>query len=135
MTDILVLILFVFSGAASGWLGVDLLPVDILKQVSNVEGFRIVLAIIGFFVGLAAGFVFLQLRKTFLDQIRTMPTDLLISRSVGLILGLLTLFSISNANAGGCGSHNEKKAEIECFSDDKKCIEAKEKESLYKVEA
>ena len=43
MTDILVLILFVFSGAASGWLGVDLLPVDILKQISNVEGFRIVL--------------------------------------------------------------------------------------------
>ena len=89
MTDILVLILFVLSGAASGWLGVDLLPVDILKQVSNVEGFRIVLAIIGLFIGLAAGFVFLQLRKTFLDQIRTMPTDLLISRSVGLILGLL----------------------------------------------
>lgn len=88
MTDILVLILFVFSGAASGWLGVDLLPVDILKQVSNVEGFRIVLAIIGLFVGLAAGFVFLQLRKTFLDQIRTMPTDLLISRSVGFNFGI-----------------------------------------------
>jgi len=50
MTDILVLILFVLSGAASGWLGVDLLPVDILKQVSNVEGFRIVLSIIGSFL-------------------------------------------------------------------------------------
>ena len=48
---------------------------------------------------------------------------------------VLTLFSISNANAGGCSSHTEKKAEIECLSDDKKCIEAKEKESLYKVEA
>ena len=52
-----------------------------------------------------------------------------------LILGVLTLFSISNANAGGCNSYTEKKAEIECLSDDKKCIEAKEKESLYKVEA
>ena len=52
-----------------------------------------------------------------------------------LILGAPTLFSISNVNAGGCSSHNEKKAEIECLSDDKKCIEAKEKESLYKVEA
>ena len=51
------------------------------------------------------------------------------------ILGVLTLFSISNANAGGCSSYIEKKAEIECLSDDKKCIEAKEKESLYKVEA
>ena len=52
-----------------------------------------------------------------------------------LILGVLTLFSISNANAGGCSSHTEKMAEIDCLSDDKKCIEAKEKESLYKVEA
>ena len=52
-----------------------------------------------------------------------------------LILGVITLFSISNANAGGCNSHSEKKAEIECFSDDKKCIDIKEKESLYKVEA
>ena len=47
MTDILVIILFILSGGASGWLGVDLLPVDNLKQVSNIEGFRIVLSIIG----------------------------------------------------------------------------------------
>ena len=52
-----------------------------------------------------------------------------------LIFGVLTLFTISNANAGGCSSHTEKKVEIECLSDDKKCIEPKEKESLYKVEA
>ena len=58
-----------------------------------------------------------------------------INTSFVLILGVLTLFSISNANAGGCSSHIEKKAEIECLSDDKKCIDTKEKESLYKVEA
>ena len=55
--------------------------------------------------------------------------------SCGLILGLITLFSISNANAGGCSFHTEMKTEIECLSDDKKCIDTKEKESLYKVEA
>ena len=58
-----------------------------------------------------------------------------INTSSVLILGVLTLFSISNANAGGCSSHTGKKAEIECLSDDKKCIDTKEKESLYKVEA
>ncbi len=58
-----------------------------------------------------------------------------INTSYALILGVLTLFSITNVNAGGCSSHTEKKAEIECLSDDKKCIDAKEKESLYKVEA
>ena len=52
-----------------------------------------------------------------------------------LILGVLTLFSISNVNAGGCSSHIEKKPEIVCLSDDKKCIDTKGKESLYKVEA
>ena len=58
-----------------------------------------------------------------------------INTSCSLILGGLTLFSISNANAGGCSSHTEKNAEIGCLSDDKKCIDTKEKESLYKVEA
>ena len=58
-----------------------------------------------------------------------------INTSFALILGLLTLFSISNANAGGCSSNTDKKADIECLSDDKKCIETKEKELLYKVEA
>ena len=58
-----------------------------------------------------------------------------LNTSFALFLGGLALFSISNANAGGCSSQTEKKAEIECLSDDKKCIDAKEKESLYKVEA
>ncbi len=58
-----------------------------------------------------------------------------INTSCALILGVITLFSISNANAGGCSSYTEKEAEIECLSDDKQCIDTKEKESLYKVEA
>ncbi len=58
-----------------------------------------------------------------------------IKTSCALILGVLTLFSISNANAGGCSFQTEKKAKIECLSDDKKCIDTKEKELLYKVEA
>ena len=57
-----------------------------------------------------------------------------INTSCALILGVLTISSISNANAGGCSSYTEKKAEIECLSDDKKCIEARE-ESLYNIEA
>ncbi len=58
-----------------------------------------------------------------------------INTSCALILGVLTLFPISNVKAGGCSSQTENKAEIECLFDDKKCIEMKEKESLYKVEA
>ena len=58
-----------------------------------------------------------------------------INNKCALILGVLTLFSTSNANAGGCSSHSEMKVEIECLSDEKKCVDTKEKESLYKVEA
>ncbi len=58
-----------------------------------------------------------------------------LNTSCALILGVLTLFSISTANAVGCSSQNEKKQEIECLSDDKKCLDAKEKKSSYKVEA
>ena len=58
-----------------------------------------------------------------------------INTSCALILGVLTFFSISNANAGGCSSHTEKNAEIECLPDEKKCLDTKEKELLYKVEA
>ena len=52
-----------------------------------------------------------------------------------LIIGTLTMFSIPIANAGGCRSHIEKKAEIECLPDDEICIDTKEKDSLYEVEA
>tara|TARA_B100001109_G_C18646305_1_gene372953 strand:- start:366 stop:551 length:186 start_codon:yes stop_codon:yes gene_type:complete len=52
-----------------------------------------------------------------------------------LILGMISFLAISSANAGGCSSHTEKKAEIECLSDDKKCVDAKQKELLYEVEA
>ena len=58
-----------------------------------------------------------------------------IKTSFVLILGVLTFFSTSNANAVGCSSNIEKNAEIECLPDDKKCIDTKERESLYKVEA
>ena len=58
-----------------------------------------------------------------------------IHTTCALILGLVSLFSITNANAGGCSAHTEKKAKIECLSDDKKCLDTKENESLYKVEA
>ena len=59
----------------------------------------------------------------------------LFNTSCALILGVLTFFFTSTVNTGGCSSHIEKKAEIECLSDDKKCIDAQEKELQYKVEA
>ncbi|MBW4530339.1 MAG: PIN/TRAM domain-containing protein [Aphanothece saxicola GSE-SYN-MK-01-06B] len=89
MVDTLILLLFLISGAATGWLGVDLLPEQLLLQVTNQEGLRTVMGGFGAFFGLIAGIFFQQLRRRLMAQVRSMPTDLLISRAVGLILGLL----------------------------------------------
>ena len=87
--EALLLLLFVISGAAAGFLGVDLLPTRMLIQVTNLEGLQWVMGGFGAFFGLIAGFLFQRLRAQLMRQVRTMPTDLLISRAVGLILGLL----------------------------------------------
>ena len=88
MVEALIIILFLISGAATGWMGVHLLPQELLDDV-NPQQVRLGLSAAGAVVGLIAGRVFRGLRQQLMNQVRTMPTDLLISRAVGLILGLL----------------------------------------------
>ena len=89
MVDSLILVLFVVSGAAAGWLGVDLLPEQQLIRIQNLEQLSWILGGAGALAGLLAGVVFQRLRRRLMEQVRSMPTDLLVSRAVGLILGLL----------------------------------------------
>ncbi|MEY4431584.1 MAG: hypothetical protein RLZZ533_1520 [Cyanobacteriota bacterium] len=89
MVDSLILVLFVVSGAAAGWLGVDLLPEQQLIRIQNLEQLSWILGGAGALSGLLAGVVFQRLRRRLMEQVRSMPTDLLVSRAVGLILGLL----------------------------------------------
>ena len=81
--------LFVVSGAAAGWLGVDLLPEQQLIRIDDIQQLSLILGGSGALAGLVAGVVFQKLRRRLMEQVRTMPTDLLVSRAVGLILGLL----------------------------------------------
>ena len=69
-------------------MGVHLLPQELLDDV-NAQGVRLGLTAAGAGVGIVAGLVFRKLRQQLMRQVRTMPTDLLVSRAVGLILGLL----------------------------------------------
>ncbi|WP_063397264.1 PIN/TRAM domain-containing protein [Prochlorococcus sp. MIT 1303] len=89
MVDLLILVLFLISGAATGWLGVELLPERLLEQTINIDRLRLALSGLSACFGLLAGFFFQRLRQRLMQQVRTMPTDLLVSRAVGLILGLL----------------------------------------------
>ena len=58
MLDSLILILFVISGAAAGWLGVDLLPEQQLIRSPTLEQLTWILAAVGAAAGLVAGLVF-----------------------------------------------------------------------------
>ncbi len=89
MVEILLLILFLIAGVATGWLGYELLPPQILEKITSLKISQVFLASGAGVISSFLGFFFLQLRKRVVQQIRTMPTDLLVSRSVGLILGLL----------------------------------------------
>ena len=89
MVEILILILFCITGGVSGWFGVSLLPPNIFEKFESPNEVKIFTAVLTAFSGLLVGIFFQKLRKKLTQQIRTTPTDLLVSRSVGLILGLL----------------------------------------------
>lgn len=89
MLDAIIILSFIIAGAGIGFYGVDLLPSQTLTQVSNLEALSIVMAafgaIIGFAIGLSAQTAYRRLQR----QVSEMPVDVLLSRSIGLVLGLL----------------------------------------------
>tara|TARA_Y100001968_G_C19352056_1_gene715176 strand:+ start:168 stop:1274 length:1107 start_codon:yes stop_codon:yes gene_type:complete len=87
--ELLILVLFIITGTTLGLLGGNLLPNGVPEIIASLNLSKIEVGGVGGVGGFFLGFLFVQLRKSFIQKIRTMPTDLLISRSVGLILGLL----------------------------------------------
>ncbi len=89
MADLLILVLFLITGAISGWIGVDWLPSETLDQVKSLKTLRVALGGLSALVALLGAFLIQQLKNKLIQKIKTMPTDLLLSRSVGIILGLI----------------------------------------------
>ena len=69
MVDLLILVLFLISGAATGWLGVELLPERLLEQTINIDRLRLVLSGLSACFGLLAGFFFQRLRQRLMQQV------------------------------------------------------------------
>ncbi|MBW4553533.1 MAG: PIN/TRAM domain-containing protein [Aphanocapsa sp. GSE-SYN-MK-11-07L] len=89
MLDALFFIVFVLAGAAVGFHSVELLPEATLRQVDNLDGLRWVTAGFGSLVGAAFGLVAQTAYRRLEVKIRNMPADVLLSRAVGLVVGLL----------------------------------------------
>ena len=89
MLDAIIIISFIVAGAGIGFYSVDLLPTAALHQVSSLEGLSSVIAGFGAIIGFAVGLVAQTSYRRIEKQIRAMPVDQLLSRSIGLVLGLL----------------------------------------------
>ncbi|TAF30376.1 MAG: PIN/TRAM domain-containing protein [Oscillatoriales cyanobacterium] len=89
MLDAIIIISFIIAGGGIGYYGVELLPNNLLEQVTNIQGLSSVLgsfgALIGFVLGLVAQTTYRRVEK----QVRDMPVEMLLTRAIGLIIGLL----------------------------------------------
>lgn len=89
MLDFVIILLFILAAAGIGFDAVELLPNSVQAQVSNVEALRWVTAGFGAIMGFAVGLMVQVTYRRFQAQVRKMPIEVLLTRAVGLVLGLL----------------------------------------------
>jgi uncharacterized protein YacL len=89
MLDAIIIFSFILAGAGIGYHGIEALPPDILRQANDPDSLRLVLAAFGAMIGVAVGLVAQSSYRRVARQVREMPAHVLLSRSVGLVVGLL----------------------------------------------
>lgn len=89
MLDAIIIISFIIAGAGIGFYSIEVLPPNILAQVTNIEGLRSVLAAFTSLIGFVIGLVFQTTYRRIEVQVRQMPLEILLTRAIGLIVGLL----------------------------------------------
>ncbi len=89
MLDVIIILTFIIVGLAVGFHGVELLPSTVLDQVENLNGLRWVTAGFVALVGLALGILTQSSYRRIERDIKNLSADILITRAVGLVLGLL----------------------------------------------
>lgn len=89
MLDVIIILTFITVGSAVGYYGVDLLPHAVLNQVENLNGLRWVTAGSAGLIGLALGILAQSNYRRLERDIKNLSAEVLITRAVGLVLGLL----------------------------------------------
>lgn len=89
MLDAIIIISFILAGAGIGFHGIEELPSSALQQVTNEDGLRWVSAGFGALIGLAIGILIQTTYRRLERRFRALPADILLSRAVGLVIGLL----------------------------------------------
>ena len=89
MLDALIVFSFILAGAGIGFYSIDLLPEPILQQVTNIEALGAVIAVFGGLIGTGLGLVMQTSYRRLERQVKELPPDRILTRAVGLVLGLL----------------------------------------------
>ena len=89
MLDAIIILLFILAAAGIGFDSVELLPGGVRGQVTNMEALRLVTAGFAALIGGAFGLTVQTAYRRLEAQVRQMPVEVLLTRAVGLVLGLL----------------------------------------------
>jgi len=89
MLDSVIILLFILAAAGIGFDSVELLPPNLQDQVTNLEALRWVTAGFSAIIGFAVGLMVQVTYRRFQEQVRKMPIEVILTRAVGLVLGLL----------------------------------------------
>jgi uncharacterized protein YacL len=89
MLDAIIIFSFILAGAGIGFNSIEDLPSSVLSQVTNETALSVVVAGFGGLIGFAMGLSVQQAYRRLEKRIRIMPADILLSRAIGLVIGLL----------------------------------------------
>ena len=89
MLDAVIILSFIIAGIGIGFYGVEMLPSSALEQVSNQDGLRSVTAGFSALIMGAVGLFAQTSYRRIEAQVRQMPVEVLLTRSIGLVVGLL----------------------------------------------
>jgi uncharacterized protein YacL len=89
MLDAIIIITFIIAGAGIGFYSIELLPETVQQQVTNLDALRLVVAVFASMIGGGVGLSFQTTYRRLENKIREMPVDVLLTRAIGMVLGLL----------------------------------------------
>ncbi len=89
MIDAVIISIFVLALAGVGYEAIDIVPPDVLLQVTNIEAVRLIIASFGAIIGLAVGLTAQTTYRRLEARVRKMPIEVILTRAVGWVIGLL----------------------------------------------
>ena len=89
MLDVIIILSFILAASGIGYFSTDLLPPGTLHGVTNIDALRLVIAVFAAIIGGAIGLSFQTAYRRLESQVREMPLEVILTRSIGLIIGLL----------------------------------------------